>query len=1127
MPNPFCRLKWAIRPREDSCDNRKRAVVVLLCIVDCRREEGTSMSMVAHNETTGRMSAKAVVILAVLVAVLFAALLVVPGKAFAADEVHLQDGQTYDLSQVQSATCVYVDTSGTFKLVGSSSKVLVDVQVPKGRSATIVLDGVTLTPGADAPGDSDDARSAIAVRDTDNGGGQVSLVSAAGTTSKIEGCKNKPAIQKLGTKAELVFKTEDPSNAGTIVARADSSAFRTCAIGAYGSYTEKVANTAGNIVFESGSVEAYGSLGDGTGSSGGAGIGANAGSFVDGVTFKGGSVTAVAGDGSAAGIGTSSADVANLGISGQTAPLAPCDARNISIEGGTVTAKHAGGSNGEGGAGIGGGYGCTADGISISGGMVYAEGSTGIGGGSNGDGLNISITGGKVEACGQFTGIGGGKSTGTVTENAGTWFGEATVDISGGVVNAYCSGSAAGVGIGGWKSCVAGSESLNGKGHVSISGGQVTAKGTGSLAGIGTGLCGSLDCVSISGGRVYAEGGVGDSASSAPGIGMAQDVQAPLSGIGRISISGGTVEAVAAGSASYSIGAHLSASASDGSTETPVYISGGNVKAPLGFNVAPKQSADGKKVLLCQVDTETYGHESDLSGRTVSELTVQDALNGKSESVLYGFNDMHPFKGAGSAATYYLWLPSCDERSIELCISPESSNMPHGDADFSGISDNSANMLVYPRVRVELVADPIKGEIGESGSVVFAQGFDSIDYKRAVCEGKKLVGYSLSKDGSDKVLDAQGRLIPNAIDSSGTPFADAAGRFVGSNSSRYEGLALYAQWEDTDGAVQFDPNKPSGVSAPVSGVSDNKNLDVGDQIQLEDEPSLAGYSFTGWNTKPDGSGELYGIGDYVSITEAGEVITLYAQWQRSDYVICFMPNGGQLESGEANYCQQAFFGVGTRLDTPEMRLQSHHRIGWNTDPDGTGEAYELGETVNDLAKTGGETVYLYAQWDADTYTVAYDGNGADGSMDPDTLECGIAHLLPNRGFSYQGHTFTGWNTASDGSGKSFTPEASYADLASVNGSVTLYAQWKEDTAPDPEPEPTPDPDPEPTPKPDPSPIPDSASDSEAPQPQGDTDTKQALADTGDSSMDAQAVLALAALAGALTIALLRRRMRLR
>lgn len=51
---------------------------------------------------------------------------------------------------------------------------------------------------------------------------------------------------------------------------------------------------------------------------------------------------------------------------------------------------------------------------------------------------------------------------------------------------------------------------------------------------------------------------------------------------------------------------------------------------------------------------------------------------------------------------------------------------------------------------------------------------------------------------------------------------------------------------------------------------------IGAQATLPtDKPTLDGYVFLGWNTKPDGSGEEYSPGQSITLTEA---LTLYAQW---------------------------------------------------------------------------------------------------------------------------------------------------------------------------------------------------------------------------------------------------------
>ena len=57
----------------------------------------------------------------------------------------------------------------------------------------------------------------------------------------------------------------------------------------------------------------------------------------------------------------------------------------------------------------------------------------------------------------------------------------------------------------------------------------------------------------------------------------------------------------------------------------------------------------------------------------------------------------------------------------------------------------------------------------------------------------------------------------------------------------------------------------------------------------------------------------------------------------------------------------------------------------------------------------------------------------------------VATNLSANAFTRVGHTFTGWNTAANGSGTSYADQASYPFTASV----TLYAQWTINTTPSP------------------------------------------------------------------------------
>ena len=73
------------------------------------------------------------------------------------------------------------------------------------------------------------------------------------------------------------------------------------------------------------------------------------------------------------------------------------------------------------------------------------------------------------------------------------------------------------------------------------------------------------------------------------------------------------------------------------------------------------------------------------------------------------------------------------------------------------------------------------------------------------------------------------------------------------------------------------------------------------------------------------------------------------------------------------------------------------------------------------------------------YTITFDGNGGEGSMEPQRFEVGVDTALNANAFTRANYKFTGWNTAADGSG------ATYADAGAIlelTGDMTLYAQWQ-------------------------------------------------------------------------------------
>ena len=78
----------------------------------------------------------------------------------------------------------------------------------------------------------------------------------------------------------------------------------------------------------------------------------------------------------------------------------------------------------------------------------------------------------------------------------------------------------------------------------------------------------------------------------------------------------------------------------------------------------------------------------------------------------------------------------------------------------------------------------------------------------------------------------------------------------------------------------------------------------------------------------------------------------------------------------------------------------------------------------------------------ETYTVTFDANGGTGTMEAQTFTEGEAQALTRNAFTYDGYTFSGWNTVQSGSGASYTD----GQTITATADLTLYAQWKSNTA---------------------------------------------------------------------------------
>jgi uncharacterized repeat protein (TIGR02543 family) len=261
-------------------------------------------------------------------------------------------------------------------------------------------------------------------------------------------------------------------------------------------------------------------------------------------------------------------------------------------------------------------------------------------------------------------------------------------------------------------------------------------------------------------------------------------------------------------------------------------------------------------------------------------------------------------------------------------------------------------------------------------------------------------------------------------DWSTTP-TNSVGSNVLSNGAPYSftsALNLFAQWTPDVYIVSYIP--AGGVVS-----SSSVNFTVGSSPLALLTPTQPGYIFDGWNTAADGSGVSYAAGSaYTPATN----ISLYAQWSVvPSGITTFISNGasGTISPMVGDIGTSITLPSGTSLSDPGSLF-----AGWNTSASGNGTNYVAGSSFVITS-----SITLYAQWSlTPTFTINFSSNGGVGTVASLSGTSGSSFQLPGgTGLSFVGHTFSSWNSKSDGSGTAFNVDAPLQ----LNASMTLYAQW--------------------------------------------------------------------------------------
>jgi uncharacterized repeat protein (TIGR02543 family) len=253
----------------------------------------------------------------------------------------------------------------------------------------------------------------------------------------------------------------------------------------------------------------------------------------------------------------------------------------------------------------------------------------------------------------------------------------------------------------------------------------------------------------------------------------------------------------------------------------------------------------------------------------------------------------------------------------------------------------------------------------------------------------------------------------------GTNYASSASYVIPGSDT-----VLYAKWTAVNYKLVYNAN--GGPNAPA----DLLNQIVNTIITLSSTiPTWIGYTFLGWNTLADGTGTDYSASS--SFTMPANDATLYAKWQGNPFTLYYNGNNG----GNITPSSQARSAGTTANISSSIPLRTGYTFaGWNTAANGSGTSYTAGASL----AMPGSNLTLYAQWTAVNSSVTYDANGGSGAPSGSNATIGqtvtVTAGVPTR----TGFTFTGWNTAANGSGTPY----SATDTFTMGGSaVTLYAQW--------------------------------------------------------------------------------------
>ena len=277
-----------------------------------------------------------------------------------------------------------------------------------------------------------------------------------------------------------------------------------------------------------------------------------------------------------------------------------------------------------------------------------------------------------------------------------------------------------------------------------------------------------------------------------------------------------------------------------------------------------------------------------------------------------------------------------------------------------------------------------------------------------------------------------------------TPAGTGTTYSAGATYSADESVTLYAKWETVNAVVLAPESNAVNHGATVTLTP--PTMDATIYYRIGDAPETTGIQgqpvmVTLYNEKylsPDATGAYAEIPEDDSVTITAYAV--YADGTRSEettgtyrlnlYTVLY--DGGNKTGGDVPAQQSFYSGGSVQVQGDNGLVKTGYTFtGWlggDRQPYSQGNVYDKDKNLT-----------LTAQWQANTYTVNFVGNGGGGNMDGQPFTYDTTKSLTKNTFTRAGYTFEGWK---DNKGKVYTDEEEVSNLTAVqNGTVTLTAQW--------------------------------------------------------------------------------------